>query len=595
MYTTSAAYKSAVTQPGQQYRIRGTVGDVPFTDENIIRGSVEFSNQASDSTDVVLGARYIGELSMVFTRSLNIPRGTWIGKVVKIYIGLKLPGERWEEIPMTPYTITEAQWSMDGISINAVDNMAKFDKAATFNTTSGALFDIASYLCSSCGVTFGMTAQQCAALPNGGEVIGLDPEAQSSLKTYRDILSWLAQTCGCFATINRDGELVLKTFTGTASGSIPAATRYYGGSYSDFETNYTGINVVNIADETTSYYSNIPDDGLTMNLGSNPFLQLGLPGTVRRQRRAVLDEVANIHYTPFDITIVPDPSIDLGDHLNFPDGIGQGVVGCVMSYVLKYNDSLALEGFGQNPSLATAQSKNDKVISGILQDQKTQVLRYFLFENAEQIDIGNSPTTIGQIAFGNSSETDVDIWHEFKLDTTVTDGSTRFYAYYYLDGELQNYQPIDTVSENGYHILGLNYHITGLQANSRHTWRVDLKAEGGTAVLDAGDAHITLSGLSLGASSEWNGIIEASDRIPRCILTGMDTAEIAESLQLTQQVPIGPHGSAQVSDIIQDTNPNSIQLVNIIAEGILTVTSPEWFVFAGEGLYTGDKITTGLI
>lgn len=90
-----------------------------------------------------------------------------------------------------------------------------------------------------------------------------------------------------------------------------------------------------------------PDDGLTMNLGANPFLQLGLPEVVKDIRERILNQISNIRFTPFDIDTVPNPAIDLGDILTFPDGLGAGVTGCVMAIELKYKNSLTIEGFGK--------------------------------------------------------------------------------------------------------------------------------------------------------------------------------------------------------------------------------------------------------
>ena len=538
MYSVSQKYKEAIAQTGQTYRVTGTVGDVSFDDAAVMFDSLCITNQASASTDVNLGGVFVGQLEMVFLpNSINIPRGSWTGKLVKIKIGLQLSDGTFEDVPFQPFTITEANWSDNGIEIKAVDYMVKFDKTSTFNTTSGTPEQLLKYLCGRAGVNLGMTSAQIQALPNGTEILGIDPDSQSKLKTYRDILGWLAQALGTFATIDRSGALVLRTFTGTNDGNVGADVRYTGGKYSDWLTRYTGMSVVNTKDNTTTYYNVTPDDGLTMNLGANPFLQLGLPEVVKDIRERILNQISKIRFTPFDIDTVPNPAIDLGDILTFPDGLGAGVTGCVMAIELKYKNSLTIEGFGKNPSLASAQSKSDKELSGLETNQKTNVVKYFMYENVEAINLNQSEQIITSIKFGNSQETDVDIWSEFKINAIVTEPTQRVYAYYYLDGQLQFYQPIETWSETGFHILGLHYHILNLEPNSLHIFEVRLKTEGGTGTINIGDAHVVLSGIALATSEEWDGLIELRESVG-LYYAGNYQIALAEQADVELQIPI---------------------------------------------------------
>lgn len=606
MYNTTEAYKSAAHAPIQHWKIRGTVNNRTIPPECFVQGSVEVTCQASESTDVTLGGRFISELEMSLMGQpdfipgsyLPLGYGQWQGAVINLEVGLDVTHEEgFEWIPLTPFTVTEAEWSANGVHLKAVDNMAKFDKPATFSTTSGTLYQLASFLCSKSGVQFGMSNYECSLLPNGNRTLGLDPNGQGSLKTYRDILSWLAQAVGCFATIDRYGKLVFRRFTGDTIdiNNTQGWERYVGGSWSDYTTHYTGISVTNIEGQTTSYYHVDPDNGATMNLGANPFLQLGLEEVVEAMREDVLTEVEQIQFTPFDVTLPPDPSIDLGDHIKFAHikGMtgGERPIGVIMAYTWRFNSGIELEGFGKNPSLASAQSKNDKVISGILGDMNRTVIRYFAYENADQIDLGSTEVQAALIAFGNSSETDVDIWHEFKLNADVTGSTMQVYAYYYLDDVLQDYQPIDTISEDGYHILNLNYHISNLPANSLHSWKVRLKTVGGTAEIAEGDAHVVLSGVNLGAGSEWDGVIRADDQIPAYNINGIGIVTPTDGVVISLGVPL----PVTLSDQIAAVNLNGIGITDITVEGHIEIISPPWFQFCGDGLYTGESIGTALI
>lgn len=94
----------------------------------------------------------------------------------------------------------------------------------------------------------------------------------------------------------------------------------------------------------------------------------------------------------------------------------------------------------------------------------------------------------------------------------MTEPTQRVYVYYYLDGQIQFYQPIETWSETGFHILGLHYHILNLESNSLHIFEIRIKTEGGTGTINIGDSHVVLSGIALATSEEWDGTLSFNER-----------------------------------------------------------------------------------
>ena len=67
--------------------------------------------------------------------------------------------------------------------------------------------------------------------------------------------------------------------------------------------------------ETAEYYALETDDGLTMNLGVNPLLQIGLDETRRDLISNVLNDIAAVNDVPFDSGTIGNPALDLGDVL----------------------------------------------------------------------------------------------------------------------------------------------------------------------------------------------------------------------------------------------------------------------------------------
>ena len=266
MYSVSNAFLEAIRQPVIDYMIDGTIGSYEFDHSNIITGSFHIQNQCTDTSDVVLGSVYTGTLTATF-RDINIPRYSWVGKVITPIFYLHV-GNSWESVPLGVFKIKEAKHSAEGVEVTAYDNMIKLDKkfkASKFKTAQ-KMYQHLTTICTACGLTLGMTEEEIQALPNGNTKLGIVGTKSNKylnykkygndIDTYRDLVFWIAQSMGTFATINRDGELVLRKYKkpSTAVDEITESYRLEGAVFDDFTTNYTGIYVTNTKDGEEIYY-----------------------------------------------------------------------------------------------------------------------------------------------------------------------------------------------------------------------------------------------------------------------------------------------------------------------------------------------------
>lgn len=261
MYSVSSAFKAAMNDPVQEHKITGTIGSVSFDENNIVDGSFSISNQSTDTSDVVLGSCYIGQLTAEFT-GLSIGWSSWIGKVITPSFGLKV-GNSWEYVPLGVFKVSKATHTAFGVQITAYDNMTKFDKKfkkSHFMNLSG-MYNIINQLCTDSGVTLGMSQAQIEALPNGDRTginiygsTGKKSEFANDITTNRDLLFWVAQTLGCFATIDRAGQLVFRQYTQNVVDVITNEHRLAGATFEDYITHYIGIYMENLDDNTEDYY-----------------------------------------------------------------------------------------------------------------------------------------------------------------------------------------------------------------------------------------------------------------------------------------------------------------------------------------------------
>ena len=372
MYAVSEQYKVAMKQPVQRFRMTGTIGDHPFTDDNILAGSFSITNQCTGNDEITIGQVYIGELNATF---MNMPISLygWKGLEIKPIFGMKLSDGTYEDVPLGVYTIETAEWTASGVVVKAYDHMALLDKNCNKVITEVTPYQCAQAIGEATGLIFANTEKEFEAFANGTTMIS--ETTTNDVETWRDLVSWLAQTIGCFATADREGNIEFRSFNHTVVDTIDDAHRFTGGSFSDYVTRYTGLSVVNMEDSTTSYYAEDEDDGLTMNLGSNPFLQYGVAATKEEMARSILTAIQQIRYVPFTCRAIGNPAYDLGDVLVFQNGLADGnALYCITKFTFQYNQYFEMVGVGKDPSLASARSKTDKNLAGLLSNDWYQKL-----------------------------------------------------------------------------------------------------------------------------------------------------------------------------------------------------------------------------
>lgn len=562
MYEVSEAFREAMRRPVQRQRLRGRLSSglgapIKFTEKNIIKNSFSLSGACSGSDNVEIGTVYTTELNVILY-GLDLNRRTLNGCVVTPEFEL-YTSEGWEPVPLGVYTIAEANWTTFGIEIVAYDNMSKFDRRLRLTSSSGSVYDFLAMACKACGVPLGITRDEAHRLPNGTDYFSLYEE--NDIETWRDLVSWCAQTLGTFATIDREGRLTLRAYTADPVDTIDQIHRLAGASFSDFETRYTGLSIVNVADQTTVYYGRVPDDGLTYNLGSNPLLQYGLDDRLEEQRRAILNALAVICYTPMDVPLLGTPAYDLGDVIRFEEGVSgaEGCLGCITKYDWTFGGEYRITGVGENPAMASARSKVDKNIAGLLSQTTQDSIHYYDYVNAEPYLIPDGQRArVIQFLYATTKETHIDFHAEIKytLRTTVretddeidyTDGVLR--VSYKVNGEdVIDYYPVET-RPDGTHLLHLLY-TWGATANIVGTFVVILEVSGCEVEIDISDCRAYIAGQGLVGDEVWDGNTNIQDDIPVINITvpSITVGAISAEMAIAAQAPVSRAFTLGVAD-----------------------------------------------
>lgn len=515
MYPVSNAFLQKIKENTREYYWTGTITTkhgtrYTFENADILKGSAYINHKSCSSDEMEIGS--VNAAEMKITLFNNIDRYTLMDAEVRLTYHLVLDGGTVEDVPMGVFIVTEANRNIKTLELVAYDRMLLLDKDFAVTDMVGTPYQILSLMAEACGIQLAQTEQQIKALTNGTETFSIYTD--NDIETWRDVLYYLAQAMCCFASFNRLGKLELKQYGMTPVFEVNNTHRFTS-SFSDFKTRYTAVSSTNLRTQMAEYYALDPDDALTMNLGTNPMLQYGLEATRKRIIERILYKLAEFEYVPFDSTTIGNPALDVGDVIVNRGGHADAdSYYCVTEYECKINGKQTLKGVGKNPRLASAKSKNDKNISGLINQAEENKIIYYRFVNAYDIEIGRTPAEVISIAYVAVEDTTAMFMAQVILDATPEEEAEDvILKVTYKKGleEETTFYPIETYKE-GTHTLALLYPIT-VQNNTDNTFSVYMNIiGGGSAHIDAGNIRATISGQGLAAGlNVWDGKITVED------------------------------------------------------------------------------------
>ena len=417
MYPVSEAFLQAVQGNTRKYYWTGKIttaagAEYPFTQEDIVKGSGYITAQCCGNSEIELGAVYAAEMGI--SLFLDIDRYTLEDAEVELFYHLRLADGTYEAVPMGIFEVSEANRTVHVLELKAYDRMLRFDRAFNGFETIGTAYGMMALCSTACGVELAQSQAEIEALPNGSELLSIYPE--NDIETYRDVLYFTAQVLGGFFCINREGKLEFRQYGETPVMEILQKHRF-SSSFSDFVTRYTAVSSTNLRTQTSEYYSLETDDGLTMNLGVNPLLQFGLEETRAELCCNILTALSTVNYVPFDSDTIGNPALDLGDVLTFSGGQADAQqITCVTSFTVKIGGRQSLKCVGKNPRLSQAKSKNDKNISGLLNQIEAGKIGIHTFTNASEYSIGETDVRIISIEFASKEENHAQFFGQVVVD-----------------------------------------------------------------------------------------------------------------------------------------------------------------------------------
>lgn len=489
MYAVTDLYKQKIAAAGRRLKWHGTLttksGAVyQISPANICKDTGKISASLCPPSDLNVGNVMASQLDMKLL--LNISRYQLFDAVIDLWFSLAVketatrptwgdiadltwgqlaentwddltrPLMAWEKVPVGRFTVKEAERDKSGFSIVAYDNMLKFDaEYRAIPKERKAPYDWIAAWCASVGVTFGMPKNQFYRLPNSMRKVGFASVVED-VETYRDALSYMAAMLCCNAVIDRQGRLVLVSYKMDAIGTIPAARRF-SSDLSDYICYYTGIRHTYKEIGETEYKSSTfytgSDDGLVLNLGTNPFLQITRDDNRAAMLQAIINAFAKIHYVPYKATVPCDPAYDLGDVLRFTENqASSNDIGAITDMSIDLFGHMTLSCAGENPELMKATDRMTKNISGLLGD--THVSREQLWmlidETTEAATVSSTPVHVNDLSWeqpADHTKLSISYTGHYDVPETVEIGVD-----VQIDGE--SIYSISDIQHKGTHYIG---------------------------------------------------------------------------------------------------------------------------------------------
>jgi len=474
MYNTSDSYKVAVNNSVIRSRATGSLtledGTV-FTIENeeIVPGSLSVNNKCINNSNFCFGSVYVGEMNVSIMKQID--RYTLYGAKVEISYYLTLADGTEEEIPLGVFYVDTPKRTKRIIALKCYDKMTDFDQDVTEETV-GTPYQLLLFISEKCGVELAQTEEEICAMCNGTELFSIYADR---VGTYRDAISYIASVLAGFATINREGKLQICSFSTESCAEISAKRRTTS-TIADYETYFCGVKARFVSQQNFYPYEEIDETvegGLLLNMGDIPIVQ-GVEDTKHGILQNILAVLKNIRYTPVEISMTGDPSIDLGDMLCLKNvnSTADAVNTLVTSYTWKYRSAQKIKSEGGNTKLQGVSSSEDKQLSEMELRVESKNIVVHTFTNSAKIIVEDTEEeTLIAINYATVEDTKPILITTIPLEMSL-DGYVEFYIY--IDGIIEENGVLTKYLEKGKHFVTLSRYFIDA-ANKRHTITVKAK------------------------------------------------------------------------------------------------------------------------
>ncbi|MDO4275872.1 MAG: hypothetical protein Q4D16_19570 [Eubacteriales bacterium] len=361
MQNTSTTFRNELNNDNRRYIESCTITladgtKLPVDNSQIWNNGFKVEEATSSDNNFDIGAAITGKFTLILNNIYDdYSDYDFTGAVVSdIRVGLELPDETIETVKKGIYTVDDPRYNGSIITLECLDNMARFDQPYTLSklTYPATLGAIVRDACSCCEVQL---APDSAAFEMDDYVVDTRPDDKS---TFREILSYVGQISCHWCKCNANGQLSLGWYDmsvleneddldgGKFDGDKPYSTgdNADGGNFKDYssgddydggdfkslskfhqihslssmtvatdDVTITGIRVIETAPEDSeeddiTYQAG--EDDYVLTIEDNKLIQGGKGALVASYLGSRL---IGMTFRPFSVSCLSDPAMEAGD------------------------------------------------------------------------------------------------------------------------------------------------------------------------------------------------------------------------------------------------------------------------------------------
>ena len=578
MYNVTAEYTAAIRALSKTDRLTGSIryrnGDTASLSDVLLRGGeVSISKRCVTGEELELGAAIIGELDLSI--KTDQARYSFDGAKISPVYGVLAADGTWQDVPLGVYTVCETDRRNSIVKLIAYDNLLSLDEEYDGVAIYGTPFEVLSEICELCGVELANTEDEILAMPNGDQAIQIDQDA--GCETLRDCTKVVAQLLGAFVVADAQGRIALRNY-----GTSPVATlgrrNRVSTTLADYVCRYAGLTIQSSKGRFSAYDTSA-DSGLELAIQDAPAWDYGTDDTLQQRADNLLEYLAQIRYTPSNLSIFGDPALECGDMVTLETTDGD-VNTLITGYTWKFRGKMSVESIGKNPYLHAVKPKKTQIIRELQQQTTANKLIFYSFSNGSDVVAeGTEVKPLASVTFVTVEDTSAmflaqlpvvaaaeDVvttietekavtaydasGNPYSLTLTLTDTDTKpgvvdLEIFYYMNGSQVDYQLVESLAA-GSHILSLFYPFSELKGNTSQKFEVRILATGGSVTVAKRAFRATVTGQGLSATTVWDGTLTIEEVVPAFgIRSRMALAAFTESVTTATQKPI-PTGITEV-------------------------------------------------
>ena len=330
-------FNQNIREEGQEIEIKITKGAKSYTitDDDLVASSVKIIKKSVSGASFDIGECYVDSATFTINKNINNYKSLTGAKVtIRIKVNntdLNLS----DNVLLGTFRILQ-----DGIKrtntllqVTADSYISKFDKSRKRATFTGDLYDLVMDSCNKCKVTFGMSESEFRALsPNVAKTYEIKKD--SSLKTHRDVIMYVAQLIGGFATTTPSGALIFKNYTSNNDVCNVNDNVIVNYSIGDEVYNLSGLGM-SVKEKDVYLYREGEDDDSPyfLNLDTNPIMENCTDDEITAIVGNIWTKLIELNLNNFSFEFNGNPLIEVGDIISIPErSLETYVASCEWTY-----------------------------------------------------------------------------------------------------------------------------------------------------------------------------------------------------------------------------------------------------------------------